>query len=113
MPSPTETHRDTIAEMLGFTQHVLDDGMNPSMPYWQSPSNDMGRSHPIPNTIDFVSAAWPDGVAFCKITGDTHEQRLEAAFHWYRAELNYLRAHDRPAFDAAVAKARRVLEGKR
>ena len=115
--------RDTIAEMLGYEREV---------DRWICPNGLVyGYAHPIPNSLDFISRAWPDGTAWWKdgseeefvatarssvgiIASEPHTgDELADRMALYAKVLEWLRYHDRPAFDAAIAKARRVMEEMR
>ncbi len=125
------TARDTIAELLGLV-YV------PVVRCWYTDPAAEDRhficadpTHPIPNTIDFIAAVWPEGWQWDRHSGTCRYAALAPghslwtiAFLWsgneladrmslYAKVLEWLREHDRPAFDAAVAKARRVMEEAR
>lgn len=115
------TARDTIAELIGLV-YV------PAVRCWYTDLEAEDQhficadpKHPIPNTLDFVSEAWPDECSNPNVTGRppdvyglrSHEDRLERFFDAYLQALVWLRDNDRPAFDAAVEKARRVMKEAR
>jgi hypothetical protein len=117
------THRDTISEMLEWEPYPPG---GPDSWMWYPDDSDIpwvSSHHPIPNTIDFISAAWPDGCIWRRDCGwisrrpdhyasDSGNELADRQALYMRV-MQDRRDNDRPAFDAAVAKARRVLEGAR
>ncbi len=93
--------RDRIAEMVGWSKNPLGG--------WNSPthSGEDRLEHPIPASLDFVSAAWPENHPFVDLTGYDHDDRLNEAFYWYAAKLEYLRDHNKPALADVLAKLSR------
>ncbi len=122
----TMTARDTIAELLGWKREYQ---------WWRHPTIDcVVNAHPIPNTIDFIAAVWPEGVRWFKAGHTGHGtvyfarigknlsvviriadtgNELANRMSLYAQVLEWLRDNDRPAFDAAVEKARRAIEEAR
>ena len=115
--------RDKIAEMMGWKREYQ---------WWRHPTIDyVINAHPIPNSLDFISRAWPDGTAWWKdgseeefvatarssvgiIASEPHTgDELADRMALLAKALEWLRDNDRPAFDAAIAKARRVMEEMR
>lgn len=130
MPSPTNTARDRIAEMLGWklsasSNVTVTDSANMRrgpLPHsedydvWESTTHTR-MGHPIPATLDFVSEVtdgqWCDAWFPYGIAGINHEERLSTAFNYLLQRLQIMQANDPPAFAAWQDKARKVLEGKR
>jgi len=131
-PSPTDP-RDRIAEMVGITTHTLDDGLNPPMPYWKLPSEDMTSTHPIPPTLDFAAAAWnclegwewfrthtlnwyafgslpsSDPYDFIGIDVDSTRNERTDRLTLLIKVLDWLKANDEPAYTTAIEKIRKVI----
>ena len=132
--------RDRIAEMVvGWkppinrgSRLVQEDNKRPTAVYFETFQD--GPQHgpnPIPASLDFVSAAWPDGVNWWKnsdnrdwmatskrlreciaFTTDTGSALADFTELLART-LEWLRDNDPPAFAAACEKVRKAMEEHR
>lgn len=121
MPDQLTQTRDEIAEMCGFHKH-------PNLG-WCRDTTPISDDCPIPACLNFVSRVWPDGwkwsygstpehgwrwtaqnkYSHVTIEMDMSDRELVDRLSLLVLVLEWLQAHDRPAFEAACEKIRKEI----